>query len=228
MIKKNLILTGGIRHNFDENTNAISKILNDAGFSNIIEENMKKGFDLITEESFDLVTVMALRWQMKNSSKYEVYRKNWGLKLTNKMKKIFEEYIKSGGGLFGFHTACLCFDDWLEWQKILGGTWNWDSSFHPPISSIKIIPTTIKHQITKNLHSFNIEDELYSNLDTVSSINVLMKAKLNNKDDFQPVLWTNNYGKGKIVFDGLGHDKVSIENSIHSKIIKRCATWASK
>ena len=38
-MKNNLILTGGIRHNFDENTNAISKIFTDAGFHNIIEDN---------------------------------------------------------------------------------------------------------------------------------------------------------------------------------------------
>ena len=50
MKKKNLILTGGIRHNFDENTNAISKILNEAGFENKIKENLDNRLKEILDE----------------------------------------------------------------------------------------------------------------------------------------------------------------------------------
>ena len=228
MKKKNLILTGGIRHNFDENTNAISKILNEAGFENKIEENLNKGFELIAKEDFDLVTVMALQWQMNNSPKYTPYKQRWGFKTSKKIKTIFEKYINSGGGLFGFHTACLCFDDWPEWKKILGGAWKWGSSYHPPNSPVKVFRTKTKHNITEKINSFTLNDEIYSNLSTENSINVLMEAKLIDGNDLQPVIWTNKYGLGKIAYDGLGHDKDSIENPVHSEIIKKCALWASK
>ena len=55
-----------------------------------------------------------------------------------------------------------------------------------------------------------------------------MEAKLIDGNDLQPVIWTNKYGLGKIAYDGLGHDKDSIENPVHSEIIKKCALWAAK
>ena len=53
-----------------------------------------------------------------------------------------------GGGLFGFHTACLCFDDWDEWRDILGGVWVWGRSRHPPLGPAAVSKTAEDHPLT--------------------------------------------------------------------------------
>ena len=77
----------------------------------------------------------------------------------------------------------MCFDDWPKWKKILGGTWEWVSSYHPPNSPIKVFRTKIKHKITDNIDSFPLKDEIYSKLSTANSINLLMEAKLIDVND---------------------------------------------
>ena len=223
--KKNLILTGGIRHNFKDNTKAIDNILSNDGFDNKIEENIFSGIKLLNNEKFDLVTIMALRWKMTNDKKYEPYREKWGLELTENIKKIFENYIYTGGGLLALHTACICFDDWFEWKQILGGVWEWNKSFHPKIGPLKLQFMENKSEILKDIKPFDIVDELYSNLSFEKGIKVIVSAKTDN-NSIEPVVWTNNYGKGKVVCNILGHDTNSILNSNHKKLIINAANWA--
>ena len=227
MTKRNLIISGGIRHDFEHNSIALANQLSLIGFDSSIETDMEIALNRLSGNEFDLLTIMALRWPMNNDPKYLEYKNKWGLTLSNTMKNSLENFISDGGGMFGFHTACICFDDWSEWIEILGGKWKWGSSFHPPLGLVSVHSTNEKHYITEGIETFDIVDEVYSNLLISPNIHPLLMARPHNSKISEPILWVNNYGKGKVVFDGLGHNKESINDINHSEIIKRCVKWAT-
>ena len=42
----------------------------------------------------------------------------------------------------------------------------------------------------------------------------------------QPLMWAREVGKGRVVYDSLGHDTGSITHPTHSRILKRSTLWA--
>ncbi len=137
-MKKNLIFTGGIFHPFDETSETLSNIINNFGYKSEITIDIEEGIKNINE--YDLITFNALRWRMLNHEKYIPYIDEWQFSLSNKSKNLLEDFIKKGGKMLAFHTSSICFDDWDGWTKLLGGKWDWDKSFHPPIEKIEVSP----------------------------------------------------------------------------------------
>ena len=129
-MKKNLILTGGIFHPFDETSKTLEEILNTLGYDSEITIDLEKGIKDIN--NFDLITFNALRWRMLNHEKYIPYLDEWQFSLSVSSRNILDSYLKNGGAMIAFHTSSICFDDWDDWSKLLGGKWVWDESFHPP------------------------------------------------------------------------------------------------
>ena len=223
---RNLILTGGIFHPFKKSSQALQKILMKEGIESEITEDIEFGLKNINEGDYDLLTVYALRWSMKNGSKYKPYRDQWEFNLSDSGQKSIHKFLEKGGGIFGLHTAAICFDQWKDWISILGGKWIWGKSGHLPLGMVNTRTETIKHPITDNISNFNLEDEVFADLKTTKDIIPLLSAKVEGQDNWHPVLWARNFSNGRIVFDALGHDTKSINHPEHEKIIRRSANWA--
>lgn len=224
---RNLILTGGIRHDFDDNTDAVIGLLSEAGFQSEAVVDIESGLSRLASESFDLVTVMALRWRMAGDPKYAPYRDRWAYSISPGARASLHGHVDAGGGLFGLHTACLCFDDWREWRELLGGTWIWGQSFHPPRGPISALPTAEDHPITAGLPAFDLVDEVYSGLSVAGDVRPLLAARALSHEVDEPVLWARSFGRGRVAFDALGHDRASLEHEVHRRIVQRCAAWAT-
>jgi type 1 glutamine amidotransferase len=44
----------------------------------------------------------------------------------------------------------------------------------------------------------------------------------------QPTLWVNENNLGRVVYNALGHDLVSVSQLTHQQLIKRSALWACR
>ena len=225
---RNLILSGGIRHDFDDNASALKAQLTSAGFQSEIETNIEAGLSRLNTSKYNLLTVIALRWRMKDNPKYKPYRNEWAFSLSPEGRENLRRFVHGGGGLFGLHTACICFDDWPEWKAILGGVWSWGHSSHPPLGPVSVTPTAEKHPLTEDLEPFEIIDEVFSDLSISSSVRPLLVARTDGLIESKPVLWIHEYGSGRVVFNALGHNRSSIEHNSHSRIIRDAATWAAR
>ena len=222
---RNLILTGGVRHDFESSTETLVELLARAGIESESTADIEAGVDRLRSESFDLLTVMALRWRMDGNPKYAALRDEFGFSLAAESRSIIENFVRQGGGLFGLHTACLCFDDWPQWRDILGGAWVWGQSSHPPYGKVSVSPAGLRHLLTRELPAFQLMDEVYGGLDLSPGTMPLLTA---NADDGveQPVLWVREYGQGRVAFDALGHDSNSLLQPVHARLVQRCAAWA--
>ena len=222
---RNLILTGGIRHDFADNTDAVIKLLSEAGITCQATEDIDTGIARLAAEPFDLVTVMALRWPMEGDPKYAPYREDWAYRMPEDSRRGLQTFVESGGGLLGLHTAALCFDDWAGWGALLGGRWVWGRSHHPPRGTVAVAPTGEAHAITEGISAFSLTDEVFSNLDLAADVTPLMTARAEDQGDWQPALWARSFGKGRVAYDAFGHDRISLEHPQHRRILQRCALW---
>ena len=89
---RNLILTGGIFHPFNESSRALQKILMKEGIESEITEDIEFGLKKIGEGDFNLLTVYALRWSMKNGSKYNHTVINGNIIFQLQDKKIYVNF----------------------------------------------------------------------------------------------------------------------------------------
>ena len=224
---RTLILSGGIRHDFADNAAALAGQFAAAGFDPEIETDIEAGLARLEDGRYALLTVMALRWRMEGDAKYAPYRAEWSFSLSQEGRARLGGFVGSGGGLFGFHTACLCFDGWDEWRDILGGVWVWGRSWHPPLGPACVAKTAESHPLTHDLDGFDIVDEVYSGLSLANGVRPLLEARAATMERPEPVLWAHRYGKGRAVFDALGHNRASIEQDNHAAIIRRAARWAA-
>ena len=222
-MRKNLIIQGGIFHEFTKTSNALVKLLDSIGFQSIVFDDPEEGLGELLSGNYSLLTVNALRWEM-HGEKYDPYREEWAMQLSPSAKDTILLHLERGGAILGMHTASICFSDWEEWPKILGGAWEWGTSWHPQPEKISLIPT--KHELAVN-QSFSVTDELYTNLNVRDGTSVLLEGSCASSLDSQPVLWLNEYKSGRVIYDSLGHTAESILHREHASWLKSAIDWAT-
>ena len=150
--------------------------------------------------------------------------------LSEAARETIAGHVRAGGGLFGLHTATICFDDWAAWGDVLGGAWQWGVSYHPLLGPVRA-RLDAEHWLTRGLGDFALTDEVYSNQRVLPGVEIVGWAETSGADavatGWQPVLWTHRYGAGRVIYDGLGHDAASLQHPIHRRLVQRAALWAS-
>lgn len=216
---RNLILTGGIQHDFHNSSAGLARCLEVANVASTITEDLDASWSRIANGEFELVTVHALRWRMIQREKYAPDRARWAYEIPQAGRTALLSHVQHGGGLLGLHTAALCFDSWSDWPSLLGAVWNWDESHHPEFGPMHVSIADAPHPITRGINSFDTMDEAYHQLDVHASTPPLLRS-MN-----QPLLWAHEQGRGRVVCDALGHDAAAIEHAVHARILRRCAAW---
>ena len=226
-MQRNLILTGGINHDFVDTANAIAEVLAEDNIQSVVTDDLADGFDQLKNLSFDLVTVFTLRWRMLDDDKYIPHRTEWAYEIQQRDRQILTEHIARGGGLLGLHTASICFDTWPEWPELLGAKWVWQQTFHPPPTEL-YVTISGEHDVTRDLNDFFVVDELYHNLGAAPSSFPLLKALSSHDDSLQSIAFANEKFNGKVVYSALGHDRASVTTEGHAKFLQSAAKWCSR
>jgi type 1 glutamine amidotransferase len=132
------------------------------------------------------------------------------LPLSDTQKADFLQFIRSGKGFAGSHSATDTFYKWSDYGKLIGGYFDG----HPWHKKISVIVEDKKHPATKHLgDSFTITDEIYQFKAPYdrSKLHVLMRMDMkdekpgNRKDNDNALSWTHEYGKGRVFYTALGH-----------------------
>ena len=135
--------------------------------------------------------------------------------------KALSEFIKNGGGFAGSHCATDSFKGSDDYIDMIGGMF----ATHPPEYEYTVKLTDPDHYITENLKDFRVWDELYI-LDRFDPEKVNLLGKTTYQGIERPVLWTKEYGKGKIAYVGIGgNHNTAWTNPKFQKIIMRMIAW---
>jgi type 1 glutamine amidotransferase len=133
-------------------------------------------------------------------------------------KKSLEDFVLSGKGLIGCHSATDTYHNWKAYNKMMGGTFN-GHPWHQKVP-IKVLEPQNPLCAMFGGKDFEIADEIYQfRLDTASPSDRLfllaldipkmtekdvMKGNRKNEGPYA-VSWVSTYGKGRTFYCSLGH-----------------------
>ncbi len=135
--------------------------------------------------------------------------------------------VKDGKGFVVCHLASASFKEWDEFKKLCGRCWVMKTSGHGPRSVFKVNIKDKKNPITKGIADFDQDDELYAKLQGDAPIHVLATADSDWSKKTEPLVFTLNYGKGRVFHHTFGHDVKALETPAVRQLIVRGAEWAA-
>jgi type 1 glutamine amidotransferase len=166
-------------------------------------------------------------------------------------KHNFEAAVASGAGLVVLHGSGVGFKGWVEFEKMAGLLWR-DGTDHGNFQEFKVDIVDQEHPITKGISSFMQWDELYYRMVNVHNVPVRVLASAYSDPEIkrwdgqggsganEPVMITNQYGKGRIFYQILGHawpidygsgfkghTLIAFENENFKKTLLRGCEWAA-
>ncbi|MCZ6616629.1 MAG: ThuA domain-containing protein [Gammaproteobacteria bacterium] len=219
---RNVLLTGGIDHPFEEASTTLVELLNEIGVESVVTTDVAEAVEELA--TADLFTIYACRWRMLDETPAEpgsVYE------LPEQNAETIENFVEDGGSLLGLHTACICFDTWYEYKQLLGGVWRQDRSFHPPHGRVEVRPVDNGPRILEGISAFKLDDEIYHDLDIAPDTRVLLEGRVPD-GVWQPIAWTREVGDGRVFYDALGHDGVSLQHPDHARLLRQGVRWLLK
>jgi hypothetical protein len=148
-----------------------------------------------------------------------------------KMRSLFER----GTGLLVLHHALVSFQDWPDYERIIGGRYPEPPGGQPPVSD-KVgyehdveVPVTILdagHPITAGLKDFVIHDEIYWGFRVGADVHPLLGTTHTRAG--KPLMWTRVEGRSRVVFLQLGHDRQAFGNPNFRELVARSIRWAAR
>ena len=227
-----LVITGQNGHDWRSTTPVMRKILEDTGRFEVRVTEEFRGAGPETLAPYDLVIVNYFE------RRQPAWR--WGERAENALR----EFVRSGKGLVLYHFSLAAFDGWTEYEKMSGGNWRPNQGHHSARHDFTVSIKDPDHPITRGLKkSFpQLNDELYSNLRWQPAGNFHLLATA--WDDHalyqgkarqpvpgpgldQPMLWTVDYGQGRVFTTALGHDVEAMKSPAFAATLARGAEWVA-
>jgi len=131
-----------------------------------------------------------------------------------RLKKSLVDFVKSGKGLAGTHSATDTYKRWKEYNDMMGGAF----AGHPWHTEVPVRLLDDMHPLNKVFggKGFTVRDEIYQFRDDTalpSDRRMLLSrdpkwnqlGKGRRKDGFYAVSWISSYGKGRTFYCSLGH-----------------------
>ena len=133
------------------------------------------------------------------------------------------QYVRSGKGFMGIHSASTSEKDWEWYKQMTGGTFD----FHPPFQTFTVKVVDELHPSAADIPtSWVVKDELYVMKELNPTIRIIMVADF-SAADFEspdpipntfgkvfPCVWCNTFDGGRQWFSTLGHDKSDYSNPV--------------
>ncbi|MFO0913321.1 MAG: ThuA domain-containing protein [Pirellulales bacterium] len=136
------------------------------------------------------------------------------LEREERLKASLQDFVKSGKGLAGFHSATDTYHNWPAYTEMMGGTFDG----HPWHEAVPVRLLDPDHPLNKVFkgEGFTITDEIYQFRNGTArpedrrmllSLDPTWKelARGNRKDGFYPISWIAKYGDGRTFYCSLGH-----------------------
>lgn len=141
-------------------------------------------------------------------------------------ERAIQTYVEEGGGVVALHHATANSSN--AWTTLVGGRF----SGHPKISDVEAVVVDVKHPILAGIDgSFKIFDEAYRHKFADVKRTVLIKGKeiVENKkiEHDLDLVWTRDVGKGRFVYNALGHGAEAWNNPNWQKLVVQSVLWAA-
>ena len=232
-----LIITGQHGHDWRATTPLLKQALEETGRFEVRVTEEFRGAGPETLAPYDVVVVHYMDRNMPEL--------RWG----DRTEKAFLDYARSGKGVVLYHFGLASFNGWTEFEKMSAGNWRPGNGHHSVRHDYTVDIKDANHPITKGLKTPLpvMNDELYANLkwQPEGTYHVLATAyddhsiyderasDARNKQPMsgagihEPMLWTTQYGQGRVFVDALGHDFSAVTEQVFKVTFTRGVEWAA-
>jgi hypothetical protein len=158
------------------------------------------------------------------------------LPFTEEEKMALVDFLQSGHGFVGVHSAT---DTWYEWgvyNKIIGGYFN-DHPWHQRVTIEVVDP---QNKLVSSVgQPFQITDEIYQIADfQADTSHVLLRLDPTSvdlkKDGVRrryygwPIAWTRMFGKGRVYYNSLGHEEAVWKDPRYQDMLLKAIKWVMR
>ncbi|MGH9453849.1 MAG: ThuA domain-containing protein [Terriglobia bacterium] len=156
------------------------------------------------------------------------------LPMSDAEKKAFIDFVKSGHGFIGVHSATDTFYMWPEYLQLIGGYFN----DHPWHQQVTVDVADTSSPLVEFLgKSFQVNDEIYQISDfQYQTSHVLLRLDPSSVDLKKqgvhrrfygwPLAWTRHDGKGRVFYTALGHEDAVWDSAWYQKLLLNGIRWA--
>ncbi|MEX2592731.1 MAG: ThuA domain-containing protein [Anditalea sp.] len=197
--------TQGFRHqSIPEGVSALKKLASKHRFQVYATEDA----EVFTKESlakYDVIIMMSTTGNIFNDAQ----------------KEAFEDFVKSGKGVVGIHSATDTEYNWAWYNKMMGGQFN----HHPQQQTARLKVVDRNHPSTYHLsENWLRTDEWYEYKNFNQEVNILVQLDETSYDvgtkdgkkagmgEVHPIAWYHEFESGRIFYTGLGHVEEAFED----------------
>ncbi|MGJ5640768.1 ThuA domain-containing protein [Formosa sp. S-31] len=156
--------------------------------------------------------------------------------ISEDQKQALLNLFKAGKPMLFLHHALVCYQDWPEYENIVGGRYyharkDKDSSLIIPSTYIhdQQIPVHItnpSHPVTQGLQDFVILDEVYNLYKIQPDVSPLLQT---SHLDSKPIIaWNHTYKNSPIVYLQLGHNHTAYNDTNYRTLLENAITFLAK
>lgn len=154
-------------------------------------------------------------------------------------RQIFEDrqstllkLLEQGKGMIFLHHSLVAYQNWPEFEKIIGGRYflnstqnHSPSTYHEGVDfSLQVVNKN--HPITRGLTDFQVYDEVYGNLAIQPTVQPLLQT--DHPESNRIVAWTNEYRNSRIVYIQPGHGPQIFGDSNYRKLLWQAIQWVAQ
>jgi uncharacterized protein len=145
-------------------------------------------------------------------------------------------FVRSGRGFLGVHSATDTFYTWPDYLDLIGGYFN-GHPWHQPVTIEVVDPGDPLVAFLGNL--LQLEDEIYqiSDFDYRGS-RVLLRLHQSSVDLSKPgvhqrffgwpLAWTRFYGQGRVFYTALGHEASVWQDARYQRLLTNAILWSMR
>jgi len=213
-----LIVHGG--HDFETNQ-----------FLQVFRDNTNVTFEVVQHP------LAHARWQAEPAQAWDVLvLYDLWQEISDAAKADLVTRLKEGKGLLVLHHALANYQNWPEYERIIGGKYYLQkqavNGVEKPQSTYKHdVEFTVRvannqHPVTKGLTDFTIHDETYGQFEVSSQTHALLTTE--EPTSGKTIAWAKTYEAARVVYVQLGHDHLAYENPSFRRLIANAIHWVAK
>ena len=153
-----------------------------------------------------------------------------GQNLSPEQENALQAFLDAGGGMVALHGASASFGNSQKWFRTIGGRFDGHA---PGTFTLPITIADPQHPIARGLKPFEIVDEEYTH-SFPEGVERHVVAKFgqrppntSEKRGNNDVVWTTRAGKGRVVYNALGHGEEAWKNPMWQKLVIQSILWAA-
>ncbi|MEW6158575.1 MAG: family 16 glycoside hydrolase [Verrucomicrobiota bacterium] len=155
--------------------------------------------------------------------------------ITEAQKARFRALFDKGIGVLVLHHALVSFQDWPDYENIIGGRYPENAAQPGRITAevgyehdveVPIVIAARDHPVTAGLNDFVLHDEIYWGYRVRPDVTPLLTTSLPKSG--KPLAWARTEGNSRLVYIQPGHGPQAFSDSNYRRLIAQSIRWVAK